>query len=88
MFTSFAWSDQKNDPLASPEYIAAMHQENIISHQVAEGQGAPWFDFAASFPNDTELFVGAVHVTSKGARLKAQLFADYLAGSGLIEAAR
>jgi lysophospholipase L1-like esterase len=88
VFTSFAWCDQKNDPLVSPEYIAAMAHENVVSRQVAAELGAPWFDFAALFPNDPALFFGAVHLNDKGAHLKARLFADYLVDSGLIEAAR
>ncbi len=44
----------------------------------------PVFDFAKLFPSNPELYVGAVHNTDEGSRLKAGMFADFLETSGLL----
>ena len=40
--------------------------------------GATFFDFAAEFPRDQSYFTDGIHVNEEGARLKSELFAQFL----------
>ena len=69
---------------SSAEYIAAFAEMNACLGSLASDQGVPLFDFAAGFPQDEDLYTDGRHLTRKGARLKAQQFADYLLSEKLL----
>jgi len=52
--------------------------------RVAADTTAVLYDFAAQMPNDPQYFADDVHVNVEGARIKGELFARFLDGSGLL----
>lgn len=59
-------------------------EHNAITKEVAAARDAHLFDFAAEFPQDVSLYADGIHVTKKGARLKAEAFADFLVAAGVL----
>ena len=45
----------------------------------------PMFDFSSVMPDDNALWYDDIHVNSDGAKLKAQLFAEFIHKNKLIE---
>jgi hypothetical protein len=85
VFATFAYSHEVIDPpFDSPTVRGALEEMNQLILTLGRELDVPVFDFAAVFPSTPSLFVGAVHVTEEGSRLKAKLFADYLEASGLL----
>jgi hypothetical protein len=85
VFATFAYSSEVIDPpFDSPTVRGALEEMNDLILALGRELDVPVFDFAAVFPSTPSLFVGAVHVTEEGSRLKAKLFADYLEASGLL----
>lgn len=72
-----------NSSIAQAIYKAVDEMNEVIK-KVAEEASAYFFDFASVYPNDPELYVDSLHNTEKGAKLKAELFADYLIKSELV----
>jgi hypothetical protein len=85
VFVTFAYSDRVDDPaLNSPAVTGALEEMNGLIASLGKELDVPVFDFARLFPSDPELYVGAVHNTEAGTRLKAGMFADFLETSGLL----
>ena len=84
VLATFAYSEAGRDASSSSELRHGMDQANRIVLRVGGEFEVPVFDFAAAFPKDPTLFVGGVHVNARGARLKAEMFADFLVDSALI----
>ena len=85
VFVTFAYSDRVDDPaLNSPAVTGALEEMNRLIASLGQELDVPVFDFAELFPGNPELYVGAVHNTEEGARLKAGMFADFLETSGLL----
>lgn len=75
----------EEEPLVNSEEILwAYDESNDVVRRVATKSGARLFDFAEVFPRDKSLFADGIHVTNEGARIKAELFADFLDDSGLL----
>ena len=64
--------------------FAAYDEMNDVTKEVATESGTPFFNFAQEYPNDPNLYVDSLHNNEEGARLKAQMFADFLIHSGLL----
>jgi hypothetical protein len=85
VFATFAHSNRVVDPpLDSPLMEAALEEMNGVLERVSSDLAVPLFDFAAVFPDDPSLYVGAVHLTEEGALLQAKMFADFLESAGLL----
>lgn len=69
----------ENEFSSSPEYASAYREHNQIIKEIASQKKIPALDFAGLFPNDKELYADGRHVNGKGSRLKAKIFADFLA---------
>lgn len=68
-----------DDPvLASPEMTRGIREHNQVIEEVGAKLGVPVYRFADEFPDDRPLFIGAVHLSGRGNRLKGRLFARYL----------
>ena len=76
--------EKGGDGTAAEEIRYGMDELNEVIVRVGADLEVPVFDFAASFPKDPALFTGGVHLNGKGARLKAELFAEFLVGAALI----
>jgi lysophospholipase L1-like esterase len=86
VLATFAYVARKKggDASSSPEIRSAIDEINRSIQRIGAELEVPVFDFAARFPRDPDLFVGGVHLNASGARLKAEIFADYLSESQLI----
>jgi hypothetical protein len=85
VFATFAHSNRVVDPpLDSPMMEAALGEMNRTLARLSGELSVPLFDFAAVFPDDPPLYVGAVHLTEEGTLLQARMFADFLEESGLL----
>ena len=75
-------------------FFRAIAEHNEVMRGLAAETGTPLFDFAKVFGSDARHFhtevrdgvthVDAVHVNEEGARVQARLFAEHLAGCGLV----
>lgn len=63
-----------------PVMSEAIAEQNGVLREVAAAQSVPCVDFAPRMPLEERYFADQVHVTVDGARLKAQLIAEDLAG--------
>jgi len=90
VLTSFAYSPHFEDTAwsAGPMYPAAYAEMNAVTRRVAQTHDADFFDFAATFPQEAELWTDGTHVNRRGAKLKAKLFADFLIESDRLAAAK
>ena len=77
---SAAWSTQ----IVRSE--VAHHNRIIV--EIGEQLDVPVFDFASTFPEEPDLWVDSVHMSERGARIKARQFADFLQARGLIPSVR
>jgi len=85
VFATFAYSDRVPDPpFDSPAVTGALQEMNGRVLSLGQELEVPVFDFASVFPTTPQLYIGAVHNTEEGARLKASMFADFLERSGLL----
>jgi len=75
-----------NPCAASEEFLSAFDEMNAVLKSICEKTGGSLFDFAGSFPEDKSYYTDGIHVSIKGARLKANLFADYLIENKLLPA--
>jgi lysophospholipase L1-like esterase len=86
VLASFAHSTAFDDnPWASSEEIAwAYNESNAVLQEVSVETDSTFFDFVARFPDNPKNFTDGFHVNESGARLKAEIFADFLVESGLL----
>lgn len=73
-----------DDGLSAPAIAREIEVHNELIEEVGREQDVPVFDFAADFPPESRLYVGAVHMGPFGAELKGKLFARFLLDSGLV----
>jgi lysophospholipase L1-like esterase len=86
VLATFKVNRESKDSLAYPVMADAIEEHNEVSRTLGAELDVPVFEFAEAFPSDNELFVGSVHLTTEGARLKATLFADFLMTQELVPA--
>ena len=81
ILSTFAYSPAfSNEFVSSEEYISAFKENNALIQGIAKNKGIDCFDFASVFPTGQSYYIDGRHVNERGARLKANLFADYVAG--------
>ena len=80
MLATFAYSPlfTEEPRVASDEYIYAYNEMNETLKRVAQERGAHLFDFASVFPIDKKNYHDGRHMNDEGARLMAELFANYI----------
>jgi hypothetical protein len=71
-----------SDYAASPMYQFGFEQNNAVVQQVGAATGTPVLDFAALMPQQTDYWVDGRHLNELGARLKAEIFAEFIIGLG------
>jgi lysophospholipase L1-like esterase len=85
VLATFAASDQVVDPpFDSPTVAAALQEMNQLIAKLGRELEVPVFDFARVFPATPDLYIGAFHMSEKGARLQARMFADFLEDNELL----
>jgi lysophospholipase L1-like esterase len=86
VLSSFAYSPLFTDQpkVSSSEYIAAYEENNRLLAAVATNTDQHFFDFASKFPTGKRWYTDGRHVNEAGARLKAELFGNFLIGAQLL----
>ena len=64
---------------SSEEFVEAYGEQNQIMESIAIKQGVYFLDAMATFPQDESLYVDGHHVNEKGAQVKAEIFAGFIA---------
>jgi len=62
-----------------------IREHNAIIRDLSSLYQMPMFDFSSVMPDDNALWYDDIHVNSDGAKLKAQLFAEFIHKNKLIE---
>lgn len=70
--------------VTAQEFVWAYDEANAVIRDVASELHAMVFDLAEAFPPDPQYFTDGIHVNETGARLKAELFAQFVIENGLI----
>ncbi len=86
IFATFALSPNFEDARASsPEYLFAINQHNEVIKSICDSHNLPCYDFAQDMPIDEIYWDDGRHLNEQGARLKAELFAEFIESKGIIE---
>ena len=84
IFATWAYSPYFDDYAATEHYQRGFGENNEVVIETAKEQEIPVFDFAEIMPRDKAYWADGRHVNEKGARKKAELFAEFINESGLI----
>lgn len=84
MLATFDYVPFNTDYISSEHYRKAIEEHNNIIKRLGREYGLPVFDFRGKMPLDKSYWADGKHVTEKGARKKAELFADYIIKNKLI----
>jgi len=86
MLVTFVFSPlfETHPRVSSDEYISAYEEMNSVLKEIAADTEVSFYDFARDFPIDKDYFTDGRHVTEKGSRLKAKLFAKFIIENNLI----
>lgn len=84
MFATWAHSPHFDDYASTPFYQRGFSENNQVVKEVANEHEIPVFDFAEVMPQDKKYWSDGRHVNKRGARKKAELFAEFINESGLI----
>lgn len=86
VLSSFATSPLFTDQpkVSSDEYISAYAENNRLLKAIANDKNQHFFDFSAEFPTEKRWYTDGRHVNEDGARLKAELFGDFLIEAQLL----
>ena len=79
VLASWAWCPAKGDFAGEELHQRAFREHNVVLAEVAKEHTLPWFDFEPSMSKDPELWHDGAHVNERGAALKAELFARFVA---------
>ena len=84
-FATWAHSPHFNDYAATGVYQSGFRENNEVVKEVAARYDTYLFDFAAVMPQDGKYWSDGRHVNEAGALLKAELFADFIRASGVLD---
>ncbi|MBK7874476.1 MAG: SGNH/GDSL hydrolase family protein [Planctomycetes bacterium] len=79
VLASWASCPSKGDFAGEELYQRAFRENNAVLAEVARSNKLPWFDFEPAMSKDPELWADGAHVNERGAALKAELFARFVA---------
>ena len=79
VLASWASCPSKGDFAGEELYQRAFRENNAVLAEVARAKQLPWFDFEPAMSKDPALWVDGAHVNERGAALKAELFARFVA---------
>ncbi len=84
MLATWAYAPGFGDYADKAYYQQAFAEQNDIIRRLGESHQVPVFDFAAVMPQEKQYWADGRHVNEQGARLKAELFAQFLDQNGLL----
>ena len=85
VFATWAHSPNFKDYASTEVYKSGFKENNEVIKEVANNYGAHLFDFASEMPKDKKYWSDGRHVNEEGALLKAQLFARFIQGIGVLD---
>ena len=85
LLVTYAYSPYFQDNYPSrPFYQKGFEEHNDIIKRVAKSHAVPLFDLEAVMPKDKEYYDDGRHNNAKGARKKAELYAEFLTSHNLL----
>jgi len=84
VLVTWAYSPYFNDYAATPHYQKAYAEHNRVYQHIAETENLPLLDLAAVMPPDKEYYTDGRHSSAKGARKRAEFYAEFLASHNLL----
>ncbi len=87
LLATFAHSTEVDDDGTNPVYEQGYQENNSVVRNVADQLSCPLYDFAVNMPVSRKYWADSVHVTEEGAKLKAELFAQYIHSNRLLSSA-
>ncbi len=88
VLATWAWCDQfAGDYAGFAFYQRGFKEMNDVVRELASEKGLPLYDFRHEMSNDRRYWRDGRHVNEAGSLLKAQLFAEYLLSSNLLDEA-
>lgn len=78
MLATFAWCTEIPDYVSWPVYQRALHEGNDVIRRVAERNDVPLFELSSAMNSDPALWADSRHVNAAGAKVMADLFADFI----------
>ena len=75
----------RNSSMARDYMQEGIAEQNAIVRALAAELGTLFYDLAAKMPIDRELWADDLHMNEAGARVMAELLAEYLAGAGEVD---
>lgn len=79
VLATFALSREKGGVVSTPAMLEGIEEQNRVLQALGDELDVPVFDYAAVAPTAPELYWDEVHLVAEGSRIKARLFAAYLA---------
>ena len=85
--SSFAYSPLFNDleEVSSEEYVFAHEENNRLLKKIAQNMNVNLFDMASNFPTLKRYYMDGQHVNKDGAKLRAELYGNFLIKNGLVK---
>jgi lysophospholipase L1-like esterase len=84
ILSTWAYSPNFGDYASTSHYRRGFEENNVVVEDVAREYGVTLFDFARKMPSDKIYWADGRHVNEEGARVKAELFADFIHRSGFL----
>ena len=86
MLATWAYNGKKSDYISEQYYQSGVAEHNKILKNIGKNHNVPVYDFAKEMPGAScpDCWHDGRHVTRKGAKIKAKLFARYIDRAGLI----
>lgn len=84
LLATFAHTIEITDEGNNPVYEQGYQENNSVVRTVANRLSCPLYDFAESMPESKMYWADSVHLTEAGAKLKAELFAQYIHNKKLL----
>ena len=85
LLATWAYSPHFGDNASQDYYQQAYAEQNDIVRQFANTHQVPVFDFSAKMPQSEHFWADGHPVNEEGARLKAELFAEFIDKAGLLK---
>jgi len=84
VLVSYAYTAYFKDYVTTPHYKKAISEHNDVYRKIADTDKVPFLDLDAIMPKDEQYFTDGRHNSAKGARKKAEIYAEFLTSHNLI----
>ena len=85
LIMTFPYCEEITGFFGVPGFKEAVDEHNRLLREIAEREGAEFYDLAAVFPKDKKFWAfDGIHMSAEGAALEAKMVADFLMSRGLV----